>query len=55
MWGWGLWLDTRDTPAAPRWPGRGEGAAVKAGDLRAELVILFVSANSSESHYLLLF
>lgn len=43
MWGWGLWLDTRDTPAAPRWPGRGEGAAVKAGDLRAELVILFVA------------
>lgn len=38
--GWRLWLDT---PAAPRWPGRGEGAAVKAGELRAELVILFVA------------
>lgn len=38
------WLDTHDTPAAPRRPGRGEGSAVKAGELRgAELVILFVA------------
>lgn len=41
--GWRLWLDTRDTPAAPRWPGRGEGAAVTPAELRAKLVIRFVA------------
>lgn len=54
MWGGGCgW--TCDTPVAPRWPGRGQGTAVKPAELRAKLVILFVALQRGISGALLSF